>query len=293
MILRTSTLLLAVILACATPASAQDDLQRAKDLYAAAAYEEALAVLKAMPDAERIPQAGQYRVFCLIALGQAKAAEQAIEALLISDPLYLPDPAETSPRVLEAFAAARARALPAITKQMYANAKTALERKDRDTAVTGFERLLRAIDSAPEMKGELADLRVLADGFLTLSRALPEPAAASTPDPAPSPASTHAPVETAPIVASSTRPVAIKQEIPPWITYDDAARRVGFSGTLRVRVGVDGKVQSAEMVERVHPAYEQVLLKAAESWLYQPATQNGVAVPGEVLIQIQLRPPGG
>ena len=94
MILRTSTLL-ALTLACTTPASAQDDLQRAKDLYAAAAYEEALAVLRAVPDAERIPQVGQYRVFCLIALGQAKAAEQAIEALLISDPLYQPDPAET------------------------------------------------------------------------------------------------------------------------------------------------------------------------------------------------------
>jgi tetratricopeptide (TPR) repeat protein len=293
MILRASTLLLALILACATPAWAQNDLQRAKDLYAAAAYEEALAVLKAMPDAERIPQVGQYRVFCLIALGQTKAADQAIEALLVSDPMYLPDPAETSPRVLEAFVAARERALPAITKQMYADAKTALERKDRDTAVTGFERLLRAIDSAPEMKGELADLRVLADGFLTLSRALPEPPAASTPDPAPSSAPTPAPAESAPIVASSTRPVAIKQEIPPWITHDDSARRVGFSGTLRVRVGVDGKVQSAEMVERVHPAYEQVLLKAAKSWLYEPATQNGVAVPGEVLIQIQLRPPGG
>ena len=238
MILRTSTLLLSLTLACTTPALAQDDLQRAKDLYAAAAYEEALAVLKAVPDAERSPQVGQYRVFCLIALGQAKAAEQAIEELLISDPSYQPDPAETSPRVLEAFVAARERALPAITKQMYADVKTALERKDRDTAVTSFERLLRAIYSSPAMKGELADLRVLADGFLTLSQALPEPPAASTPDPGPSSAPTPDPAEAAPIVASSTRPVAIKQEIPPWITYDDASRRVGFSGTLRVRVGV-------------------------------------------------------
>ena len=115
---------------------------------------------------------------------------------------------------------------------MYADAKTALERKDRDTAITGFQRLLRAIDSAPAMKGELADLRVLADGFLTLSRALPEPPAASTPDPGASSAPTPDPAEGAPIVASSTRPVAISQEIPPWITYDDASRRVGFSGNV-------------------------------------------------------------
>jgi tetratricopeptide (TPR) repeat protein len=290
MTMKTSSLLLALMVACGSPAFAQDDLQRAKDLYAAAAYEEALAVLTAVPDAERVPQIDQYRAFCLIALGQGEEAQAAIEDVLAADPLYQPDPAETSPRVLEAFVAARERALPVITKQMYTEAKAALERKEREAAVTGFQRLLRAIDSAPDLKATFEDLRVLADGFLTLSRALPESSSAPAPA-APSAPAAPAAAESSPLVASATRPVVVKQDMPPWLPYDGASRRQAFSGLLRIRVGADGRVQSAEMVQPVHPAYDQQLLRSAESWVYQPATENGIPVAADVMVQIQLRPP--
>ena len=271
-------------------AFAQGELQRAKDLYAAAAYEEALAVLTAVPNTERIPQIDQYRAFCFIALGQHEQAQQAIQSLLKADPLYVPDPAETSPRVIEAFSAARERALPVIAKQMYLDAKAALERKDREAAITGFRLLLRTIDGAADMTTDFDDMRVLADGFLVLSTALPEPrrdaapaadapAAAAEEPPGPSPA------------AVSTRPVVVKQELPPWVAYDGISRRTGFTSTLRVRVGDDGRVKAADMIRPVHPAYDALLLKATESWLYQPATENGVAVPADLIIQIQLRPP--
>lgn len=289
MTIRTLSLLLA-LLAMAIPASsfAQDDLQKAKDLYAAADYEKALAILTAVPNAERSPQVGQYRAFCLIALGQDEQADHAIQALLMADPLYQPDPAETSPRVMEAFTAARERALPAITRQMYLEAKGALERKEREEAVSGFQALLRTIDGAGDMAAEFADLRVLADGFLDLSAALLEPPTAPPPD-APS-ASAPEPVAP-PAVTVSTPPVAVKQEIPPWIANDGVSRRSAFSGTLRIRVSEKGDVASAEMLRPVHPAYDAVLLRATESWLYEPATENGVPVPADVVVQIQLRPP--
>jgi tetratricopeptide (TPR) repeat protein len=177
----TVSLMLALTVTCASPAFAQEALQRAKDLYAAAAYEEALAVLKAVPNAERSPQVGQYRFFCLLALGQNQQAEQAIHALLMADPLYQPDPEDTPPRVLEAFVAAREAALPDIAKQMYADARAALDRKDRDAAVNGFQGLLRTIDGAPELAPRFEDLRVLADGFATLAKALPEPSPEAAP----------------------------------------------------------------------------------------------------------------
>jgi TonB family protein len=285
---RTSSLLLACVVTCSSPAFAQDDLQRAKELYAAAAYEEALALLTAVPNAERIPQVDEYRAFCLIALGQGEEAQQAIEDLLATDPMYQPNPAETSPRVVEAFVAARARALPVVAKQLYSDAKAALERKVRDEAIAGFERLLRAIDSAPELKTTFEDLRVLADGFLTLSRALPEPARPAAPvDPSPALGA----LGSEPLVVSSTRPVAVNQEIPPWVAYDGVSRRQAFSGLLRIRVGADGRIQSVEMVQSVHPMYDKLLLRAAESWVYEPATENGVPVAADVTVQIHLRPP--
>ena len=294
MAIRTLNLLLALTVVCASSAFAQDDLQRAKDLYAAAAYEEALAVLTAVPNAGNIPQVGQYRVFCLIALGQGDEAEQAIEDMLAADPLYRPDPAETPPRVLEAFAAARGRALPGIARQMYVDSKAALERKDREAAVAGFQGLLRAIDSAADMATEFEDLRVLADGFLTLSRALPEPPKKAVPADAPADAPSAAangPTAASPPEAVSTRPVVVKQEIPPWVAFDGASRRQAFSGLLRIRVGADGRVESAELLQRVHPGYDQLLLTAAKSWVYEPATENGIPIPADIVVHIQLRPP--
>ncbi|HUE86389.1 MAG TPA: energy transducer TonB [Vicinamibacterales bacterium] len=285
-----SLLLLLLSMTGASAASAQDHLQKAKDLYAAAAYEEALAVLAAVPNPEGTPQIGQYRVFCLIALGQQKEAQQAIEGLLKANPLYMPDPVETSPRVVEAFTTARARALPDITKQMYLDSKAALERKDRQAAVTGFQMLLRTIDAAEDMTADFEDLRVLADGFLDLSRALPEPPVEPAPGADEASAATT-PAEPPPPVVS-TRPLVLEQELPPWTAYDGLSRRHEFAGTLRVRIGTDGRVQSAELIRPVHPAYDPLLLRATESWLYQPATENGVAVPSDLVIQVQLRPPG-
>jgi TonB family protein len=75
------------------------------------------------------------------------------------------------------------------------------------------------------------------------------------------------------------------------LPYDGASRRQAFSGLLRIRVGADGRVQAAEMVQPAHPGYDKQLLRAAETWVYQPATENGVPVAADVMVQIQLRPP--
>jgi TonB family protein len=300
--MRLIVLALAMTFAGVVPAAAdQAVLQKVRELYAAAAYEDALAVVKSIPEASRPPQIDQYQVFCLLALGQEQQAHAAIERLLTSDPLYQPDPVETSPRLVQAFADARARLLPVVTKALYTDAKLALEQKDRAKATEGFEQLLRVIEGAPA-DPTLADMKVLASGFLELSRALPPPveakpipadASAATPS-----TSTNGNGATGPATADSdsdnattSSPVAIKQDFPAWTLPDAASRRSQFNGLLRLRVGADGRVESAELLQRVHPAYDQQLLRAAQNWRYEPARQkNGVAVPAEVVVQVRLRP---
>src|SRR5262245_14856970 len=81
----------AVLLTCAIAplAAGQDQVAAARDLYASAAYEEALSALaraKEAPSAD-LEQIDQYRVFCLYALGQASEAETVAESLLRRDPL--------------------------------------------------------------------------------------------------------------------------------------------------------------------------------------------------------------
>jgi TonB family protein len=277
-------------------ANAGETLQTVKALYAAAAYEDALTALNSVEVDGRLTEVHQYRVFCLVALGRNGEAERAMEALITADPLYVFDPVETSPRVQEAFNRRRQQLLPDIAKRFYFDARGALDRKDRAGAIAGFERLLTIIDAAQEAPASLTDLRVLAAGFLDLSRALPA-AAPAPPAPAPAAPSSAAAtpssnVETRPVAAVvETPPVALKQDLPTWTPTDSTSRRTAFSGVIRVHVGPDGRVASAVMVRGVHPLYDTALLKAARGWMYEPARRNGVPVGIDISIDVNLRPP--
>src|SRR5262252_6829274 len=85
-----------------TGAAAQDnDIATARDLYASAAYEDALAMLNRLRSTDRPASQSrvieQYRAFCFLALGRPNDAEQAIEAVVVADPLYHPAENEVSP----------------------------------------------------------------------------------------------------------------------------------------------------------------------------------------------------
>src|SRR5688572_5871609 len=164
--------------------SAQDSsLQTVKELYAAAAYEDALAAVNRLQSDGPRREVEQYRLFSLTALGRHDEAQKAMEALVRADPAYALDPAETPPRVQEAFSKVQQKLLPVVTKQLYSDARGALDRKERAEAIGQFEKLLKIIDGAGPGAASMSELRVLAEGFLDLSRALPGPASAAAAPP--------------------------------------------------------------------------------------------------------------
>ncbi len=285
--------------AAATGAAAQDPVKTVRDLYAAAAYEDALAAANRV-QGTRPHAVEQYRVYSLTALGRHEEAQKAMEALVRADPAYQLDPAETPPRVQDAFSKVQQRLLPVVTRELYQEARGALDRKDRDGAIAQFEKLLAIIDGAGPATPAMGELRVLADGFLDLSRALParESVAAGTADeealgPADAPArdaSAAAAPPRAPAIPE-TRPVAIEQQIPAWLPNDTLSRRSTFNGAVLVHIGTDGRVDAAEIARPVHPAYDGALLRAARQWRYQPATRNGLPVTSELTVEVTLRPP--
>src|SRR5207247_1639951 len=75
-----------VVLAIARTAASQESINAARDLYTAAAYEDALALLDRLrASAHRADDSRyieQYRAFCLLALGRTTDAERAIEAVV-------------------------------------------------------------------------------------------------------------------------------------------------------------------------------------------------------------------
>jgi outer membrane biosynthesis protein TonB len=100
---------------------------------------------------------------------------------------------------------------------------------------------------------------------------------------------TPAPAEAANTQAAAEviQPVVVRQTIPPVPS--------GISGlgsptaSVKVEIGVDGKVVNASMQQPSHPLYDRLVLQAARDWLYSPALLNGRPVPSEKVVTIQLR----
>ena len=292
------------IVACLAPAavSAQESQQiaTARDLYASARYDEALALLNGLRPAE--PTVGtdtksieQYRSLCLLALGRGNEAEAAIAAVIAADPFYHPSETEASPRVRAAFAEVRQRQLPEIARARYTEAKQAFDRKEFQVAERQFRDLLRLIDD-PDVGSKIGDMRVLVTGFYDLSAAAAAPPAAPPPSPpAPvreePPSRPPAPVRPANYVYSADEagimlPVTVRQEVPR--VPSTITNQTRDRGMMEVVIDEQGRVIGLEMRSPLHPQYDALLLAAARDWRYRPATLGGKPVRFRKLIQIAV-----
>jgi len=83
--------------------------------------------------------------------------------------------------------------------------------------------------------------------------------------------------------------VAIQQTLPEWMPTDKMAASRDYVGSIKVIIGIDGRVKSATIEKATHPIYDARLLQVSKGWLYKPATQNGEPVESEKVIAIQLR----
>ena len=239
------------------------DLAAARELYASAAYDDALAVLNKLRatdhPAGQARAIEQYRAFCLLALGRAADAEQAIEAVVAAEPSYQPSDSDASPRVRSAFATVRRRMLPNIIQQQYAQAKAAFDRKEWAVAADLFKWVLdRAGRSGRRDRSEATAARrpeQLAAGFEELS------AKAAAPPPPPPLPPAPAPVVAAAVVPSIppppriytvndsnvTAPVALNQVLPAY----PGQVMIPRSGRIEVVIDESGAVESAVMTGSV------------------------------------------
>jgi len=130
----TCAALLSALLAIPSTARAEASLAAARELYASAAYDDALTMLNGLVDTTTAPDEQQsvdlYRTLCLVALGRSADADHAIESMIERDPLYRVSSDELSPRLRTAFSDTRKRMLPAIIQKVYADAKTSFDKGD-------------------------------------------------------------------------------------------------------------------------------------------------------------------
>jgi TonB family protein len=293
-----NVLLLALTAAASGSVSAQDPLSVAKDLYASAAYEDALSALARIKDGgpDLSQQVDQYRAFSLFALGRTAEAEAVVESVIRRDPTVKPDSRDASPRIAALFAQVRNRLLPDLIREGYRAARETMENGDLAGAVPKLQQvrsMLAELKAAGASNEALVDMGVLVDGFLDLARtseraaAEAEAAAARAEAPAVAP---PAPVSAAPIVnrtpsvysatdADVVAPVTVRQQMPT-IPYNLARSMTNSkgAGVLEVMINEKGRVDEASMREPVNPFFDSVVIAAAKSWQYKPATKGGEPV---------------
>jgi len=275
----------------------RDLVGTARDLYASARYDEALAVLNGLRPADAGNAVSdrksieQYRSLCLLALGRGSEAESAIAAVVTADPSYLPGEAEASPRVRSAFSDVRRRLLPEIAGARYTEARASFDRKDHALAAQQFRQAIALLED-PDMGGKLPDLRTLSAGFLDLSLAAmapppapPAPQVAPAPEPPPAPRPD--PNRTYTMTdAEVTAPATIRQEMPrltPAMKMQAKER-----GVIEIVIDELGRVSFAAIRASVHVMFDAELLSAAREWKYQPATLNGRPVKYRKMIAINV-----
>ena len=295
----------AVIWIAALPAAAnQDVLAAAKNLYASAAYEDALATLSRAGERKSEPpevarQIDQYRAFCLYALGRLQEGDAVVEALVRSDPSLQLNADEVSPRLAARFTGVRKKLLPSLIRDAYRAGKSALDAKnyaEAEPQLAQARRLLVDAEQLGAVDAAMSDLRMLVDGFLELAHGAasaqretapintpPAPRASvpATPEPAaPAPASAPAPAEVNTIAdADVSPPVTLLQNVPAApAALTTIMRRSQSQGIIDVVIGEDGSVEDAVIRRSVNVAYDQLLLEAARRWKYRPALKAGVPV---------------
>jgi hypothetical protein len=190
--------------------AAQDPLGAAKDLYASAAYEDALSALSRIDSGSTAPdiarQVDQYRAFCLYALGRTPEAESVAESMIRKEPLARLDAADASPRLEMMFTDVRKRLLSSLIREQFRTARSALDRKSFSAAeppLTAARLMIIEAEKLGVKDDGLGDLSLLVDGFLQLIRSASEQR--TSPQPAVVAASVGAAV---PAVDAAPRPIA-------------------------------------------------------------------------------------
>jgi hypothetical protein len=277
----------------------EEMLARAKDLYANAAYEEALVLLDRLRDepapSQRV-EVSEYRLFCLIALGRSAEARVAIRTLVESDPLYQLSSGRASPRVLGIFKEVRRDLLPGLIERAYAEAKVAFDQKDPNATVR-FERVIDLLDDpAAASYPALVDLRIVVTGFRDLSRAFSLPTAieAAKPQASASIAAAEPPALKARTIYREGDPdvvpaVPVDQKLPRLVLSSDSRGRQ-LQGTLELVVDENGDVVAVTLSRPIHPRYDSEIVSAARSWKYIPARKDGNNIAVRRVVAVRIVP---
>jgi TonB family protein len=257
-------------------AAQQATLQQAIDLYWNGEYERTLQLLGPELAADEVVEGHKYRAFSLVALGRNDEARAEFLTLLESDPSHVLDAALVSPKIVEQFELARREFAASLLEQ----GKTAYFDGRYDEALDLLEDLLEVDPSSVLGK----EYRQLARERSDLAR---RTAALEPEEPAVPEAPEVDPNRVYNIGGGVTEPVPVRQDLPRYPPYD-ARHRTQGEVILRLTIGRDGKVESANVVRSLNQRMDAEAIRAARTWRYEPAQLNGLPVPVFKIVSIRF-----
>jgi hypothetical protein len=208
------------------------------------------------------------RAASLIAQGQTEKAGIVFDALLLSNPLYEPDPSSLTPEALEAFRTSQRNLLPNIAQKNFDRARVALTSGDADRALTLGREVMAILDR--RIAEPPAHLREQVDDLINAASAAKSQAdeiVYTTADKG----------VVAPRELSRQFPASGPLGVPP--------HRVG---TLEMIIDKDGGVEFVKLHTPLNRYHERMIVSAAKAWRYRPATRNGKPVKYRLTVRINL-----
>lgn len=251
------------------------DIAAARQLYATAAYEEALDRLSRVSATDVMAdQVDTYRALCLLALGRTRESEQILERVLTRNPRYTLDERDVSPRLVQLFRAVRSRLLPVAARNLYTNALASFDAKQFETARRQFRELIDLLDADPIPESGSSHLRVLADGFLRQAdaalKAAPEPQRGSGDVTGYGLIYTK---EDRDVVA----PVEVSRPVPI-MAVPRGEKPALYQGLIEIVINEVGRVEQVAIKVPINPEFDSELVASTGFWRFEPARKDGKPV---------------
>jgi hypothetical protein len=214
------------------------------------------------------PRESQRRATALIAQGQTTEAGIVFDALLLSNPLYEPNPTELTPEALATFRTSQRLLLPNVAQKDYERGRTALTAGDPDRALSLAKEAATILDRRvsevlPQLREQVQ--RLVEDA--TAAKAAADEIVYTANDKGVIP----------PRELSRQFPMTPPVGVPP--------SRVG---TLEMIIGRDGSVEFVHLITPLNRYHERMVVSAAKAWRYRPATRNGRPVRFHLTVKINL-----
>jgi len=279
-----------------------------RELYAAAAYEDALALIGRL-DGERSLGATARRdleatrALCHLALGRQAEAEASMQKIVALDPAF--EFADAAPSVRAAYQRVRQGHLRAEVRRQFTLGREAYTAGNREEAAARF-RLVQQLTTDPVLTAVddaaiLADMRLLAETFLVLVTGPPPGPAAGGQRPTPSGA---AAVAQRPLPQSDSEvrivtgdepgvvaPQVVEEHVPPWLP-GHVRPAPAYEARVEVVIDQNGEVRAVRILESSDRKFDVHLLNAARNWRYRPARQHGTPVSFRKILAVSIAPQG-